>query len=136
MIKRLSTGDFVRIIGKDGIYRVSGISYFGCKERIYYFSLGGESGIVGLGSDELDKVELICIGDGLLRGNGFMEKGEGIWRKDIEGGVMEYDMVRKEFIIRGDNGEDVGRCDYLNEMQDKIKGSGYWGKVDIKFFGK
>lgn len=117
---RLSTGNLVRIKGMDGIWRISGISYEDGRERNYYFI----------------REKRIRIGKELLERNGFVYgfNNDGLWRwvKLGDGWIMEYDMDNRIFVISDKGGKVCeGECEFVNDMQDKIKGSEYWGRVDI-----
>lgn len=138
---RLSTGNLVRIKGMDGIWRISGISYEDGRERNYYFirekRITGDHRLVSFGVGEIGgMIERIRIGKELLERNGFVYgfNNDGLcrWVKLGDGWIMEYDMDNRIFVISDKGGKVCeGECEFVNDMQDMIKGSEYWGRVDI-----
>lgn len=135
-MEHLNIGNLVRIKGKEGNWRVSGIGYRKGDEDVYHFSLvgDGEGKIVSMKKGRIvEKVEGIEIGKVFLGDNGFIHgegEGEDKWREmrreigDRES-VLLYDLVGKNFVIK--NYGDIvreGKCEYIHEMQDMISESG------------
>ena len=135
-MEHLNIGNLVRIKGKEGNWRVSGIGYRKGEEDVYHFSRVGDDGgkIVSMKKGRIcEKVEGIEIGKRFLGDNGFIHgggKGEDIWREmrretGNRESVLLYDLVEKNFVI--ENYGDIvreGKCEYIHEMQDMISESG------------
>lgn len=132
----LNTGNLVRIKNEDGIWRISGISYEDGRGRNYYFirenRTDGDHRLLSFGAGEVEgRIEKIRIDGDVLERNGFVY-GLGRWVKSGEDWSMEYDMEGRMFVISGKDGKICeGECEFVNEMQDMIKGTEYWGRVDI-----
>ena len=137
----LNTGNLVRIKDEEGIWRISGISYEDGRGRNYYFirerRIEGDHRLLSFGVGEIEgRIEKIRIVVEVLERNGFVygfnNDGLGRWVKSGEDWSMEYDMEGRMFVISGKDGKICeGECEFVNEMQDMIKGTGYWGRVDI-----